>query len=564
MRNSNSKQISRLGEIKRVFNPQAADEKISLMSAVNFSEVLTKYLLPDFHSTLLFIIAYPDNQGVHSKAIQTLELLNDYLLKYAPAEDDFLINSGLPGTVVNWRPGWVAGEWMCDHFPKDVSIDWTDMESVVKLEEYLPFLAEPIEKEGTAMSDFTTSSWLENAFKTNQDEQESYLLKILTQHFKSLHISPDLKDKWFEDLMLSVSWTLQNPDFSKSYRRVESSVAYYPAGLKREINCIEEIKKPVKIKLLGKAEVDGIDDVLKAALFYRKRETDPITFLNPSEIYHVPLGNGMEMFLTGIEPTRRLIPDSYIGYTLLKNGLPMAYGGGWSFLDRCEIGINIFDEYRGGESNLVFCSIMRAYYHLFRCSKFIVQPYQFGADNREGLLSGAYWFYYKLGYRSVNADINALANYEFEKIKADRLYKSSIKVLAKLATCAVELVLPGYKQTQDRILQGKLSLFVTSWIGQKFSGNRILAKKWATKWLAEMLGIRDYKSWPQHEKESFSQLALWFAPHTEIKGWKSDEKRQLTQCLRTKGSARERDFSLELRSHSRATKWLEAICTLEK
>ncbi|NJM51440.1 MAG: hypothetical protein HC843_11690, partial [Sphingomonadales bacterium] len=64
--------------------------------------------------------------------------------------------------------------------------------------------------------------------------------------------------------------------------------------------------------------------------------------------------------------------------------IPVAYGGGWVFGDRCEIGINVFDDFRGGESALLFGQILRVYRHHYRVRRFLVDPFQFGAGNREG------------------------------------------------------------------------------------------------------------------------------------------------------------------------------------
>ena len=42
-------------------------------------------------------------------------------------------------------------------------------------------------------------------------------------------------------------------------------------------------------------------------------------------------------------------------------------------------------------------SVLRTYAQLFAVERFVVEPYQFGARNREALESGALWFYFRLG-----------------------------------------------------------------------------------------------------------------------------------------------------------------------
>ena len=47
--------------------------------------------------------------------------------------------------------------------------------------------------------------------------------------------------------------------------------------------------------------------------------------------------------------------------------------------------------------------------HLFGSDACSIDPYQLGHGNEEGLASGAWWFYYKLGFRPLDPDIRKLA-----------------------------------------------------------------------------------------------------------------------------------------------------------
>ena len=71
-----------------------------------------------------------------------------------------------------------------------------------------------------------------------------------------------------------------------------------------------------------------------------------------------------------MKPSRRLPFESYIGYLAFKNGLPVAYGGGWIFFRRCKFGINVLDAYRGGEAAFLFAQLMRVYHQHFQCKSF--------------------------------------------------------------------------------------------------------------------------------------------------------------------------------------------------
>jgi len=118
-----------------------------------------------------------------------------------------------------------------------------------------------------------------------------------------------------------------------------------------------------------------------------------------------------------------------MGYLILSNGVPIGYGGSSVLFKQVNTGINIFDEFRGSEAAFIWTQVMRAYHSLTACTRFVANPYQFGGDNSEALRSGAFWFYYRLGYRPVFAEVRKLAQKEFTKIRRE----SAARVLKKLA-----------------------------------------------------------------------------------------------------------------------------------
>ena len=132
-----------------------------------------------------------------------------------------------------------------------------------------------------------------------------------------------------------------------------------------------------------------------------------------------------------------------MGYLILSNGTPIGYGGSSILFRQVNTGVNIFAEYRGSEASFLWLQEMRVYHHLAGCTRFIANPYQFGSDNTEALKSGAFWFYYRLGYRPVLATIRKLAKRESARMRSERSYRSDLRTLTRLACCDMHLVLPG-------------------------------------------------------------------------------------------------------------------------
>jgi hypothetical protein len=171
---------------------------------------------------------------------------------------------------------------------------------------------------------------------------------------------------------------------------------------------------------------------------------------------------------------RRLPLESYIGYVAFRNRIPVAYGGGWIFLHRSKIGINVFPAFRGGESAFVFCQILRAYHHHFNVKKFIAEPYQIGKNNNEGLHSGAFWFYYRIGFRPGTEKLKLLAEKEFEMISSDKSYRSPLSVMRQLSEENLELDLSpneNYVDIDPLLISEKVNGFITKHNGKGWMNN---------------------------------------------------------------------------------------------
>jgi hypothetical protein len=268
------------------------------------------------------------------------------------------------------------------------------------------------------------------------------------------------------------------------------------------------------------------------------RETDAIALAYPGGVAWHDVGRGVAIALYTMRPDRRGPLDSHVGMMIFKNGLPVGYGGGWPFLGTCRIGINIFGPYRGGESKFLFCQVLRVYRQRFAVARFIAEPSQFGGGNVEGLRSGAFWFYYRLGFRPVAPRSAALARDEFARMQKEPGYRTPVPALRRLAGSDVELVLGGMNDSAGdagACEVGDLSLAVTAWIGARFRGDRAAAEETATRAVAAALGVKGWPGWPEPERGAFRALALLFAQIPGLARWPATDKRALVALMRAKG-----------------------------
>jgi hypothetical protein len=294
---------------------------------------------------------------------------------------------------------------------------------------------------------------------------------------------------------------------------------------------------------LPQREARALIDTARVTLASLQRETDPVTHANPREVTRFELERGVDVVLYGMMPERRLPLESFFGYLAARNGVPVAYGGGWIFFDRCEIGINIFEQFRGGESAFIFGQILRVYHRHFNTRRFTVDPFQFGADNRDAIRSGAFWFYYRFGFRPVDTILAALAEREWSRIRADRAYRTPPRTLRRFAAGKLALALdPDASAVPDVV---SIGLAVTRATGERFGADAAAAERWATNRVTRALGQ------PAAEREALRRLAPVAALIDDLGSWPAADRRALAAVMRAKDGPRERDYVRKMQGHRR-------------
>ena len=207
-------------------------------------------------------------------------------------------------------------------------------------------------------------------------------------------------------------------------------------------------------------------------------------------------------------------------------------------------GINIFEEYRGSEAAWLWVQVMRVFHSLSGCTRFIVNPYQFGGDNREALESGAFWFYYRLGFRPVDAAVRKLARNEYGRLSRGKGYRTPVGMLKRLAVCDLHLTLPAARQSElfDEEWIELTSLLATRRLAETGHRSRRRARDSVAHALTQDLGIDSMADWSQEERRWFVRLSPIVSALNPA-GWPAAERRSLASLLRAKGGDHERDFA---------------------
>ena len=126
--------------------------------------------------------------------------------------------------------------------------------------------------------------------------------------------------------------------------------------------------------------------------------------------------------------------ESVYGFLTLMNGVPIGYALVSALFGLSEIAYNDFDNWRGGEAGHVYGRMLAMTRQVFGSDPFTVFPYQLGGDgNSEGLKSGAWWFYQKLGFKARDRAVLALMKRELAATRRDPRHRSSRATLKALS-----------------------------------------------------------------------------------------------------------------------------------
>ena len=552
-----------LNSAKNRFTPADCGTKVSLLRTLRKREVRDVPCLIQFHEILCFLRAYPDNPEVLRLVEQALEgfAARVDLVKGngRSAELKKLRDTGIVHTTVYYPYPHAMAKWLVNRFPRDVEMDWEDDAGIDKIRAILPLLVAYAENDALDDERIALREWVRAAKGTRDVSDLQWLLEMLDRS----PLPPEILRDLYDGAELLLGWELRDATASRTLAGCSADRIFYHRGpLKRgQMDFPRAIRKPLPaVKVVSPRTAEALIHIFKAALSVRNRELHPLLYADPQDVMVADVGRGLRIVLVGVIPEFRLPLEGYYCFLVLKNGVPVGYGGGGPLLDRLEIAGNIFETFRQGESVYIFSQVYRAFHHLCGSDYFLVPRYQVGYENDEALNSGAFWFYHKLGFRPEDPDVYTLAEEEQAKIKADSSYRSSRKTLEALAQSDMSLRLTDSAGQASRVLQpGDLGLQVTRHIAQRFHGDRTVAVRAATHQVAQILDIRAWRRWSEPEQMALERLSPILVLIPDLARWSSAEKRSLVRIIRAKGGKSEAAYVRLLRGHARLARTLHLL-----
>jgi hypothetical protein len=466
--------------------------------------------------------------------------------RVAPVRDE-LRNTGIAGTTYHYPFNHAMTRWLSARYGRAVEVDWAAYrrrawDDVAAL---LSLVVAWAENEGLDDDDVPSWEWIHTAKGPGRQTDLAWLLDRLAAQ----RLAPALEAHLFESLNLPIRWDLAGCRDAVTHAQLPARPFYHrtlrtarPADFRREV-----LRAPGALEPVGLGRADRVIDAARAALSQREREFHVVVHAHRREVYRVDAGRGLEIYVLGLVPALRLTLESDYGALLVKNGVPIGYGYAVLLFDRADIGINIFPTYRGGESPFVFDRFCAVFHHHFGARQFVMRRYQLGHQNPEGIEAGSFWFYYKLGFRSLAPIVRRRAEAERERLARRPGARSGPEVLRALARSDMVLATDGSGPDDFRDVDVRgVGLAVTRAIRRRYGGDRVRAVADCVRRVARALGAASVPP----------RLAPVAALVPGLGSWEARDRRRLLALLRAKELPRERPFVLAMQRHERWRRWL--------
>jgi hypothetical protein len=547
--------LSQLGNAAHTFEPGTGARVCRLLDQLSSRRFRDAESLILFHETLLFLRAHPHTASVLRKASHLLTTFAQRvgLLRRAGADlDPFetMQTAGIAGTGLSGYFSLDITRWLLDRYPAEVDIDWENYEESDRLTLLLPRLLPLFQEDALVEANIPHQEWLRAG-----SGRRSRDLHWLLSRYSRLDLPEDQKAALYEAMSLPVRWDLRSSRASRTRNIRTPRTPFFHKGpliQRRDVSLEKEIRTPIELTRLSPRDGRRAIDMLRAAATVRYRELHGITYGDPERVVSASPGRGVEIFLWGLPPERRLPLRAYhLGITL-KNGVPVNYIEGITLFERMELGFNTFYSFRDGESAWVYAQVLRALHRLVGATCVSVDPYQIGWNNEEAIESGAFWFYRKLGFRSTWPKLAKLTGREEERIRANRDYRTSPQTLRRLSRGHIIYELPGTMRGDwDRFTVRSLALALEREVDRKRGGrSQSLSKK-----VIDALEL-DPDSLRAAERRAFAALAPALAIVPDLDRWSDSEKQDAIRIIRAKGGADEARFARLLQKHGRLRKAL--------
>jgi hypothetical protein len=548
--------LDRLNESKRRFDAQGRAQAFHLLAQLERRQFRDAISLIRFHETLLFMRAYPQSARILRRVEKLLSAFARRVALLIETGADisdleYAEVSGIAGTFVEDTFSYNITRWLSHRHPSSISINWELHEDEYRLAATWPRFLPLLEEDAFVEANVPYQDWL-RAAKGRARE-----LSWLIERFEQLPVSEKEKAELYESLKIYVRWELDDSRASRTrMKRPVRKIFYHTKPLLRRSDVSLErefAEPPTRLKKLTLSQGKAVLDLARETSTVRYRELYGFTHGDEARVLKADIGRGVEVFMMGLPPERRLPLRAYHAGLIFKNGVPVCYVEGLTLFERMEIGFNLYYTFREGESAWLYARVLKIFRQMLGVTVFSIDPYQLGHENEEGIESGAFWFYRKLGFRPTLDTQTKILKVEEQRIAARPTYRTPAATLRELADGHMLLELSPHSQRQevwDHFQIRNVGLAIGRRMASRAGGDAEKLRRTSMERAARALDVR-VEDWKDRERRAFADFALVLEMIPDLARWTEDEKRNAVSIIRAKAGADESRYVRLLQRHSR-------------
>lgn len=421
--------LEQLDQLKGDFSPQAARKAEQLLKESTRRSMRDTGEWIHLHETLLFFRAYPQNQRVLDLSER---LLGGFGRRLKDADREAFEDpeiSGVSGTGLTTNFSHPFALSLAKRHGGSITIDWESYENPERLGRTLAVLIPEAFEDWAIASHPDWQRWFKKAHGTAR-----WLIE---------RVDPATYDL----LEVPLRWEFGKNRASRTLTRIPRKRFFFHTGAllaRRDISLEAEFAKPaLHVRKLTLRAAQRIIDIIIDASACRYRELYGFLYPDVANVFHCDFGRGMDFYFFRVPSGWRLPSREYCAGMYFKNGVPVGYVEVIWTKGVMEVGFNLYYTFRQGETAWLYAQLLKLFRERFKLHTFTIDPYQIGHENDEAIESGAFWFYYKLGFRPRSRKVAALAREEAGRIAVDATHRTRPAVLRKLAAGTMEYRVPN-------------------------------------------------------------------------------------------------------------------------
>lgn len=504
-----------------------------------------------FHELLCFLDAYPDDARVRVLARRLLEGFGERrdLRRFRAA----LAGSGIAGTDTPYRFYWPTARWIAACWPAALVLDRSDPDHARAILDALPRLLVPAQAANLGDRSAPSLAVLDRLRPPGMTDAE-YFIELVAAMPGDDRARETFFDRVDPPFILrsgpgTPERTTGHLDWLRPHYRETPLQAGRP-DLRREAR-----RPPRRVLAIGRGRAEALIRLARVSMITRERDLEAFQYANRDDALLVDDGAGLSFALVGMLPQRRSLLPAIYGGLILQNGVPVGYVQLDVLGRHAELSFNTFATFRGAESSRVFARLVAAVHRVFECDSFSIEPYQLGAGNDEGIETGAWWFYHRLGFRPRAAAARRIAAREMRRFAHAPGHRSSRRTLHALAQAHLFYSLvPARSAALPRT---RAVLAATTRERRRFPRTTAAESHAAVAAALQILGAGPAYRPSAAAKAMLERWAGLALALTRNGGWHARERRALLRLIEAKAGREERTYLRLLLAHRRLRRLLD-------